>query len=78
MFGIPGQAQPPEEPEPEPEGRPPDEFERVLSHREMMFRSLGLNDWQAVALAESGADWHEAERLIKKGCPIETVVDLLL
>lgn len=74
MFG--GTPKPAEE---EPEtARAPDEWEKVLSHREQMFRSLGFNMWQAVSLAEAAADWHEAERLIHKGCPLDTVLDLLL
>ncbi len=60
------------------EPRAPDDFERLLSYREEMFRSLRFNQWQAVSLAECGCDWHEAERLLKKGCPHETVLDLLL
>lgn len=73
MLGVPGA---PAEEDPEP--RAPDEFERVLSYREMMFRGVGFNHWQAISLAEVGADWHEAEKLLKRGCPHETVLDLLL
>lgn len=62
----------------ETEPRRPDEFERVLSHREQMFRALGFNLWQSVSLAEAGADWHEAEKLLERTCPHETVLDLLL
>lgn len=60
------------------EPRRPDEFERVLSHREQMFRTLGFNLWQSASLAEAGADWHEAEKLLERTCPHETVLDLLL
>lgn len=58
--------------------RSPDESERVLSYREQMFEQLGFNRWQSVALAESNADWHEAEKLIQGGCSFETALDLLL
>lgn len=65
-----------EEPD-EPRG--PNEEERVLSHREQMFRDvLKFNEWQSASLAEAAVDWHEAERLLKRGCPHELVVDLLL
>lgn len=73
--GLLSATKPPEE---ESEPRAPDEFERVLSHREQMFRELGFNRWQAVSLAEAGCDWHEAEKLLARDCPHETALDLLL
>lgn len=73
--GIPGQATP----EPEPETRGPSEEEKVLSHREQMFRDVLLfNEWQAISLAEAGVDWHEAQTLLEKGCSHEFALDILL
>lgn len=63
--------------EPE-EARAATEEERVLSWEEEQFRKLGLNDHQAAALADAGVSWHDAFDLFKRGCPRETVVDLLL
>ena len=60
------------------ESRPPTEAERVLANIELRFLELGFNPLQAAALAESGADWHEAERLLVSGCSLETAVDILL
>lgn len=74
MYG--GTAKPPPEEDAEP--RAPDEFEQLLSYREQMFRELGFNQWQAVSLAEANCDWHDADKLLGKGCPHETVLDLLL
>lgn len=76
MFGTP--ANKPDAEEPEVPARHPDEYEKVLSHREQMFRGLGFNEYQSVALAEASADWHQADGLLKKGCPPDTVLDLLL
>ena len=68
----------PVKPEDVTETREADEYERLLSFREQMFRQLGFNDFQGVALAEAHVDWHSAEDLLKRGCPKETAVDLLL
>jgi len=58
--------------------RKPDEHEKVLSHREQMFEDvLGFTPFQAITLAEYGADWHEAEKLLKAGCGHEVAFDLL-
>jgi len=57
--------------------RPPNEFERVLSYREQMFRLLGFSDTASIILAEVGADWHEAEKLIEAGCPRDVALNLL-
>ena len=58
--------------------RRPDEQEKVLSHREQMFRYLGFNEFQSIALAESSVDWHAADALIKSGCSREIALDILL
>ncbi len=60
------------------EPRKANEDERVSSHREEMFRALGFNELQVEALADAGADWHEAANLLKRGCPLDTALDLLL
>jgi len=58
--------------------REPDEHEKVLSHREQMFEDvLGFTPFQAITLAEYGADWHEADKLLKAGCGHEIAFDLL-
>lgn len=57
--------------------RAPTSEERTRSWVEERFRALGFNSLQAEALADCGADWHEAENLIIKGCRRETAVDLL-
>lgn len=60
------------------EPRKPDEYEIVLSHREQMFREvLGFSDSASIILAEFGADWHEAEKLLKAGCPRDVALNLL-
>lgn len=59
--------------------RAPDEAERVLSHREQMFRDeLKFNEWQAISLAEAGVDWHAAKALLDKGCSHDFALDILL
>lgn len=60
------------------EPRKPDEYEVVLSHREQMFRDvLGFSVAASIILAEHGADWHEAEKLLKAGCPKDLALELL-
>jgi len=68
-------ADPPAEEEEVP--RLPDEQEILLSWLEERFRELGFNDLQAASLAETRADWHEAQALLKGGCDHLTAVDLL-
>lgn len=65
------------DPADETEARKPTEVEIVRSHVEERFLELGFNVLQAEALADAGADWHEAERLIEKGCPHSTALDIL-
>ena len=55
-----------------------DECERLFEFRRARFESLGLNEFQAFALADAHVDWHDAERLIKSGCPADVAVDILL
>ncbi|GIV03678.1 MAG: hypothetical protein KatS3mg015_2508 [Fimbriimonadales bacterium] len=60
------------------EARRPTDEEIILSWEEEQLRALGFNSWQAQALADAGVSWHEAERLIRRGCPPELALDLLL
>lgn len=60
------------------EPREPHEGERVLAYVEQLLRNHGFNDFQAVALAEAGVDWHQAVDLLEEGCDPETAVDILL
>ena len=42
------------------------------------FVDLGFRPEVAFVLAESGADWHEAEDLLAKGCRHKTAAKLLV
>jgi hypothetical protein len=61
-----------------PEPRAPSETEKVVSYLEQRFFELGFNVRQSAELAERNADWHEADRLLADGCPLETALDILL
>ena len=74
---MPATAYPQGDPGDETDAHDPSDDEKTLSWVEQQFRELGFNELQAVALAEAGADWHEAQRLLKSGCPFLTAVDLL-
>jgi len=54
-----------------------DEEAGVLRWRRQMFLDLGFNVRQSQRLAEQGADWHHAGRLLSGGCPVDTAFDLL-
>mgnify|MGYP000011746626 CR=1 FL=1 len=58
--------------------RPTDDEEILLSWEEEQLRALGFNEFQARALSAAGISWHDAERLIRRGCPPELALDLLL
>ncbi|GIV03965.1 MAG: hypothetical protein KatS3mg015_2795 [Fimbriimonadales bacterium] len=60
------------------EPRRPTDEEITISWDEEQLRALGFNEFQARALADAGISWHEAERLIRRGCPLELALDLLL
>lgn len=45
--------------------------------REEWFLALGFTEMQAAVLADVAADHHEAEKLLKRNCPIEIAFDLL-
>lgn len=76
-FGPrPPQAEP--APEPEPNDRVLDEFESLIAWEFLMCLDLGFSIEQATLLTcVRNFSWHEAERLLEKGCPHETVVDQL-
>lgn len=61
--------------ETQPQKPPPEDI--VRSHVEERFRHLGFNELQAETLADAGVDWHEAERLIDKGCDHLVALDIL-
>lgn len=61
----------------EPERRAPTEAERVFTYGVLMFEGLGFTPPQAERLVTEGADWHDAERLVKRGCPTDIAFDLL-
>lgn len=51
---------------------------RVRAHVELRFLTLGFDELEARALASSGADWHEAKRLLDAGCPLAVALEILL
>ena len=56
----------------------PDEMDRVWDHVVKQMESLGFNPVQAISLADAGVDWHEAQRLLNKGCPHERAMHILI
>lgn len=65
------------DPADETTARQPTEQEIVRSHVEQRFRDLGFNELQAQALADLGVDWHDAEKLLDKGCDHPVALDIL-
>lgn len=53
------------------------EIDAVVRHRLEQFRDLGFNLPQRKALIRAGADWHEAEKLLNAGCPLDIAFDIL-
>lgn len=49
----------------------------VREWRHTQMRRLGFDEVQADLLVSSGADWHEVERLLARGCPHSLVLQLL-
>lgn len=41
------------------------------------FRDLGFNPRQRAKLAAAAVDWHEANRLLADGCPVDVAFDIL-
>lgn len=63
--------------EPDPERRHPTEQERVFTFGVQQFERLGFTPPQAERLVSEGADYHDAEALLDRGCPVEIAFDLL-
>lgn len=61
----------------EPERRHPTEAERVFTFGVQQFERLGFTPPQAERLVGEGADYHDAEALLKRGCPVDIAFDLL-
>jgi len=49
----------------------------IVEHRFSWFVQLGFSMSQAATLAEQGADHHEAEGLLRRGCPRDIAFDIL-
>lgn len=54
------------------------EARRVELWRRRRFLELGFDKGQAQLLAMGGIDWHEAERLVKRDCPVDLAFRLLV
>lgn len=65
----PGDEQPP---------RHPTEAERVETFVQQQLRLLGFNEYQAFELVMRGVDWHDAQRLLRKGCTPEQAILILI
>ena len=55
----------------------PLQIDAVVRHRLEHFRELGFNLRQRKALIRANADWHEAQKLLDAGCPIDIAFDIL-
>ena len=68
-------------PSPEPIPAPPPEWDyeelRFHAWRRKQFRALEFSRVQTQCLDLAGADWHEAERLISRGCARDIAVEIL-
>ena len=53
------------------------QLDAVDQHKLERFRDLGFNLRQRKTLIRSGADWHEAKKLIDAGCPLDIAFDIL-
>jgi hypothetical protein len=42
------------------------------------FLDLQFAGWEAEMLADGEIDWHDAERLLTLGCPLEVAFELLV
>lgn len=85
-FHPPPASSQPSQPQPEPEPTPFDDlsdtekvmYDKVLRWRCMTLLDLGMNPDQARALAlDRFVDLHDVRRLVKLGCPISTVFDIV-
>lgn len=53
------------------------EEERIEMWRQEQLARLGFNETEIESLLEAGADYHEAGRLLRRGCPHVRVVEIL-
>lgn len=53
------------------------EADNVFKNRMTRFLELGFPELEASILADSEADWHEAQSMIDDGCPVEIAFDIL-
>lgn len=78
---FPGKRPPQSTPEPEPQREEDRELtaeEQRLSWRYLMLIDLGFAPDDALHLIRNPhLDWHDAERLVKKGCPKELILRIL-
>lgn len=51
--------------------------ELTLGYVISRFMGLGFDLKHAGQLADEGADWRDAERLLKEGCPVDIAYDIL-
>jgi hypothetical protein len=54
-----------------------EEATRVYHWRIHRFRELGFTLWQSRRLADRQVDWHSAQVLLKHGCSVDLVFDIL-
>jgi hypothetical protein len=54
------------------------EQDRVFASRMHNFLVLGFNMSDANRLAGSNVDWHEVERLLRAGCPLDLALKIVL
>lgn len=61
----------------EPEALVLREDERIEMWRSEQLSRLAFNEAEIESLLEAGADYHEAARLLRRGCPHARVVEIL-
>lgn len=54
------------------------EPERIFKTRMENFLGLGFDELTAELLADSKVDWHEAEKLIRRDCPLHLCFEILI
>jgi hypothetical protein len=54
-----------------------DQQSDLWRYRVRRFRELGFTRPQCIRLADEGTDWHQASDLVRRGCPVDIVFDLL-
>jgi hypothetical protein len=53
------------------------EIYAVRKYKLDRFADLGFNFDQSWLAVDSEIDWHEAEKLIRAGCPVDTAIRIL-